>query len=157
MGIVPRRYDEPKQPLRLGANPASKELGYAAGVLARFSSSVTVATSGTTELTLATLNVIVGANRILKISYLCFDVSHNIAGDIFDMRIRRDGTQIAAIRHRVPSNDIGGRSFWCFDLPSSGSHIYTITTTRTSGTGIETHSSGGSTPIQAIVEDIGAA
>lgn len=112
-------------------------------------------TSGTTELTLLSANFVVPEGRRIRATYHSFDVSHTVAGDIFNMRMRLNGVMLNASRHRVPTNDVGGRDWATVFTPAAGMHTLTVTAQRESGSGTETHNSqAADLRAYLIIEDI---
>src|SRR5688572_29486357 len=159
MGIIPERYDVHNRSLRLGANPGSEPLGYAAGQLGYATQIATQSwIVGTTDLIGASVSVTVGANRRIKIT-----------GSIKAFRTVPDGTtrlhiqEGAAVLLIIDSqqniaNDILTSIGSVVITPTSGIHTYKLTLGRVTGSGtVGSLVSGGGDIGYILVEDIGAA
>ena len=113
-----------------------------------------ISTSGTTELTVVTLPAIVGDGSMkVKISFDGWTNTGSVAGDVFDYRIKDGATVLATKRYRSAgsANDPVPTCF-VIDTPSAGSHTYTVTVVRISGTGVLTVSNAVGFPFSATVE-----
>lgn len=161
MGIVPQRYDKKHEPLRIGANPAGKELGYAAGQLGyaeRRTATDQVITAGAL-ITGLSVPVIVGANRRIKIigKLNTFSNGAQPTPDSVSYRILEDGVNVEEAHQNVNNSSEQVMLLATIRTPAPGSHTYTIFGLRNGGGGIITNRS---TALQAewlLVEDIGSA
>lgn len=116
--------------------------------------------SANTETTVTSLNsgLLYKANRRIKLRVVLLNLSGTVAGDIMLIRIKESGTQIAMATATIPA--AGGYvpvTVEAVITPSSGSHSYTTTIQRYSGTGGWSTGAGVGQAAYLLVEDLGSA
>lgn len=114
-------------------------------------------TSGTTELTLHTLNVPILAGRRVRITYYCGWVDQSVGGDVFQMNIKVAGTVVQENRVTIPGTAerytiaiIG-----IYDEGAGATRTIAVTAVRNSGTGVLNIHNSATAPTYMLVEDIG--
>lgn len=114
-------------------------------------------TSSTTELTLHTLSVPVGANRKLRIHFHTPKVTITVASDDFAFRIYYDGTAIQRLTCKRSSTQTedGVNFVGTVNTTTSGNKTIAVTLQRASGTGTCTLTPAAVAPTFMLVEDIG--
>lgn len=161
MAVLPDRFNATQKSLRLGANPAQRDLGYAAGQLG-FAERRTVLDQNITAGALITglaVTVVVGANRRVKISAKLNTFSTNAepTTDSVRYQILEDGIQRENAAQNVNSSSEQVMMLSTVRTPTSGSHTYTIFGVRNGGAGTITCRSQANQSLWLLVEDIGSA
>lgn len=159
MGIIPERYDVHNRSLRLGANPGSELLGYAAGQLgyAQQTSLNQNVTTNSTDITGLSTIIRVGSNRRVKITGKCHFAS-SVADDQIVFYIL-EGVTPQNVSYDVMVRAGVGQDVFVEVIitPSAGLHTYKLAAGRVNGSGTITAFAGASTIAFILVEDIGAA
>ena len=131
------------------------------GLLARAVVTQSTATMGpgfTTQVTVITAPAVVGDGvKRFKITGKSANTTFTVAGDVFDFKLLCDGTVIANYRKTIVTGSDGGvPPLIVSDVPAAGSHTYTMSLGRVSGTGTATITPSTITgdKIEIIVEQI---
>lgn len=129
--------------------------GAPSSTLAFSESTSPVTTSGTTELTLFTLNVAVPAGRRLKVTHYEANNTGTTAGDRYAVTIKEDGVVKNTKQWRIATNDPAGLDSWSAIVsPAAGAHVYTVSIQRAGGSGTATFNRDGNNVGYFLVEDI---
>lgn len=118
----------------------------------------TITNSSTeTALTGMSLTVTVGANRLIRLSATGI-LSRTVADGIILARFKESTTELGRWSQHFPDNANEfalATGFVVLVAPSSGSHTYSLTLQRFSGTGNVTLNAGTTSPATFVVEDLG--
>ena len=159
MAVLPERFNARQKDPRIGANPAQRVLGYAAGQLG-FAENKSVLDQVITAgalLSGLSVTVVIGANR--RIEATCkTNLFSSVIEDSAYFEIRLDGVAM----DRAYVNRLSGASeqtiqWSSISTPSVGSHTYTVFGIRNGGTGVITNRSRANLSTFLLVEDIGVA
>lgn len=106
-----------------------------------------------------TRTVVVGSNRLIKVSVALRGVYSTIANDVLEIAVRRDGAAFMAsgfYTGPVANNLCQGGTLLGTDLAvNAGVHTYDVTAQRVVGTGSCAISTGND-PMQLLIEDAGS-
>ena len=131
------------------------------GLLGRAVVTQSTATQGpgfATNVTVITAPVVTGDGvKRFKITGKSANTTFTVAGDVFDFKLLCDGTVIANYRKSITTGSDGGvPPLIVSDVPAAGSHTYTMSLGRVSGTGTATITPSTITgdKIEIIIEQI---
>ena len=133
--------------------------GEARGVLA-FEKVTADQTGFTAQADVTDLNVwvVVGYNRMIRVTHYCPAFSSTVAADVFAIIIHEGGVDRQK-RYVQPdaanTKQDGGTMEFIHEAPSEGFHNYKIQVGRSSGTGSGSHIAEATAPAYILVEDIG--
>lgn len=107
----------------------------------------------TTVLTAAAVTVVAG--RRVRITAGFGKMSASVAGDVFELRIKEGATVLGLRSFSRAANNSDGEMAVAYVTPSGGSHTYTATLARVSGTGTMAGNASATNKASIVVEDIG--
>jgi hypothetical protein len=104
------------------------------------------------------VEVAVEAGRLLRVSHFTAELLGTAAGDVFEMKIQRGGSDVQkrAARFGVDQGTTGGVTSVLQTL-AAGTYTFTAVVARASGVGSATHVASATSPAYLLVEDIGSA
>lgn len=114
-------------------------------------------TSGTTELDLGLDQTITTtAGRRVKLSFSYHALVGGVADDLFEIRFKESGTQVAAFRGQIQpvTGTIEGKTVSHIYTPTAGSRTFEVFMVRTSGTGVCHVLASATAPATFTVEDV---
>lgn len=114
----------------------------------------------TSEVALTSLSVsgTTLSSRNYKITLSIRSFSTTVAGDVFQLTVKQDGSLVIGewnLYFPVAGTGINGGSYVTTLVPAAGAHTYQAYATRITGTGTGTLDASSTGPATLIVEDIG--
>lgn len=116
-----------------------------------------VATATVTDLTGLTVDVTVGASRLIRLSASCL-LSRSVADGVTVGYFREGTTELGRWGQHSPSatTEFDWCSGWCLVVaPSAGVHTYKLSMSRATGTGNSTLNAAAGAAAWFLVEDLG--
>ncbi len=114
-------------------------------------------TSGTTELDLGLdRTVVITTGRRIRLEFNCRNLLGTVQQDLFEIRFKENGTQVAAFRgqvHEVTAH-IDPHTCRHVYVPTSGTRTFEVFLVRVVGTGVAHIVAGATFPATFTVEDV---